>query len=183
MCFLTAQLGGGEKAESKQALNVLELLSRDANSAPAGWRGGCWGCSAALVEPHGCSLLHEAVAGVRTGLGLLLSLHTRGPEQQRAVPGWKLQPEKDANDTQRGMNAALESCCERGASIKGGKKPQTKPWLPLPELQSRERAELLPGAALWGGHCSPEQPPLSRALSQPVCRALFGSSSLCFRAR
>lgn len=111
MCFLTAQLGGEEKPESKAALNVLELLSRDDNSPLAGW-GGVAGAALQLwFNPIAIPCCRKPVPGVRTGLVLLLSVLTRGLEQQRPVPCWKVQPEKDANDTQRGMNVALESCC------------------------------------------------------------------------
>lgn len=137
----------------------------------------------------------KPVLGVGMGLVLLLSVHTRGLEQQRAVPCWKVQPEKRCKRHQRGMNAALESCCEPGASIKGVKKPQTKPQLPLLELQSREQScswGLLCGCS-WGCASSlsdmwvslqqlnSPQPPL--APFHPVCLALFGSINPCFRAR
>lgn len=118
LCFLTAQFGGGRETRKQLALNVLELLSRDANSPLAGCCGSFWGFWQLCLNPIAIPGWMRPVLGVRMSLVVLLSLHSPGLEQQRAVPCWKVQPEKDANDTQPGVKAALESCC----SIKGGEK-------------------------------------------------------------
>lgn len=69
LCFLTAQFGEGRETRKQLALNVLELLSRDANSPLAGCCGSFWGCLAALLKSYCYSWLDEARPGCQDGFG------------------------------------------------------------------------------------------------------------------
>lgn len=88
----------------------------------------------------------KPVLGVRTGLVLLMSVHSRGLEQQRAVPCWKVQPEKDANDTQRGMNGSRELLRVRCLDQRG-KNPKPSPSCHCTNCKAENRAAL--GIVLW----------------------------------
>lgn len=79
---------------------LIHLLQAGVGAAGAAWQ--------LCLNPIAIPCCTKPVLGVRMGLGLLLSVHACSLEQQRVVPCWKVQPEKDANDTQRGMNGSRE---------------------------------------------------------------------------
>lgn len=66
---------------------------------------------------------------------------------QRVALCWKVQlhPEKDANNTQRGMKVLLKSWCDFGVLIKG-RKTTNKPQLPIAQAAKQEKAA---GGGCW----------------------------------